>query len=307
VEKPITLNQMRDKCKNRKYRRFEEYLDDMRLLSKNTRDFYVDPQLHWVVQHAQLLLEAAIDAVELRKKPLILAEADLVASEPITGGPAAKQNQQLVHQVHNQRAGPPGVNPTQSKRKREKNSATVTGREDIPELQTTIQIYSESGKRWSDAFVNRISAGKIELFLENGNRSSMWLTLSSLNWRTRPTKQGARDPTRANGQANSSSPGDGLSKKKKPDPDSDVTSSVTLADLDSIRSEMFHKLEETRDELLREVTKVFERLRESLAHSQAVDETREALTALERRVLHESRSQHMAIRQFKTEFIGRAG
>ncbi|EME31682.1 TATA-box binding protein-associated factor 1 [Galdieria sulphuraria] len=81
VKNPIFLNQIRDKCKGGKYFTHTEYLDDMRLLLENTRAFNTDPESDWIVQHAQLLMEAAEEAVEARKSDLLYLEQYLEKPE----------------------------------------------------------------------------------------------------------------------------------------------------------------------------------------------------------------------------------
>mmetsp|Transcript_914 Transcript_914/g.2891 ORF Transcript_914/g.2891 Transcript_914/m.2891 type:complete len:501 (-) Transcript_914:894-2396(-) len=77
IKNPITLNQIRDKCKHNKYEFVDEYLNDMKLLHRNTAKFNVDPDVQWIVRHAELLLEAAENAVSSRKALLDAAMEDL--------------------------------------------------------------------------------------------------------------------------------------------------------------------------------------------------------------------------------------
>eukprot|EP00180_Rhodochaete_pulchella_P000076 Plantae.Rhodophyta-Rhodochaete_pulchella.ctg10478.p1 GENE.Plantae.Rhodophyta-Rhodochaete_pulchella.ctg10478~~Plantae.Rhodophyta-Rhodochaete_pulchella.ctg10478.p1 ORF type:complete len:433 (+),score=55.54 Plantae.Rhodophyta-Rhodochaete_pulchella.ctg10478:135-1301(+) len=68
---------IRSRCRSGKYQRYEEFLEDMRLLARNTRKFNTDSAVQWIVQHSELLLEAAEEAVQTRKRALVDAEEAL--------------------------------------------------------------------------------------------------------------------------------------------------------------------------------------------------------------------------------------
>lgn len=93
VKQPVFLNDVRDKCKRAEYGSAEDYLEDMRLLARNTAAYNKGESLGWVVQHARLLLEAAEDAVAKRRKQLVTAEAAVraEASTPV-GRPVPSPN-----------------------------------------------------------------------------------------------------------------------------------------------------------------------------------------------------------------------
>ncbi|KAK4538714.1 hypothetical protein CDCA_CDCA19G4739 [Cyanidium caldarium] len=59
IRQPMFLNNVRDKARKNTYTSLEAFLDDMRLMRDNTREFNRDPSDEWIWQHADLLLEAA--------------------------------------------------------------------------------------------------------------------------------------------------------------------------------------------------------------------------------------------------------
>mmetsp|Transcript_1 Transcript_1/g.13 ORF Transcript_1/g.13 Transcript_1/m.13 type:complete len:515 (+) Transcript_1:70-1614(+) len=84
VSKPVALNDIRTKCKSCVYKSSDEFLDDMRLLASNAKQFNTTPDAYWVVQHAELLLEAAEATVEEFQTEIREAEVQILkeANEP---------------------------------------------------------------------------------------------------------------------------------------------------------------------------------------------------------------------------------
>lgn len=93
IKKPMYLNLIRTNCKNMKYQRAREFLDDMLLMVNNARAFNKTPDVQWVVQHAELLLKVAEEQVAIRAEEIQTAE-NMVALErsdanAYGGGPTA--------------------------------------------------------------------------------------------------------------------------------------------------------------------------------------------------------------------------
>lgn len=92
VKKPMYLNLIRLNCKQMKYERASEFLDDMKLMMNNAKAFNRRPEVQWVVQHAELLHEVSIEQVSRRADDIRMAE-DMVKMEKAdakaSGGGAA--------------------------------------------------------------------------------------------------------------------------------------------------------------------------------------------------------------------------
>ncbi|CDF38274.1 unnamed protein product [Chondrus crispus] len=74
IKKPMYLNLIKQKCKRVAYRSAAEFIGDMELLVKNASDFNKTPDVAWVVQHAELLLEVAREQISRRADDIRSAE-----------------------------------------------------------------------------------------------------------------------------------------------------------------------------------------------------------------------------------------
>jgi Protein of unknown function (DUF3591)/Bromodomain len=77
VKKQMYLDQIRYKCKQMKYLTAKDFLDDFALIARNARAFNSTPDVHWVVQHAQHLLDVASEFVEEKREELTAAEIQI--------------------------------------------------------------------------------------------------------------------------------------------------------------------------------------------------------------------------------------
>lgn len=82
VKKPMYLNLVRQNCKRMVYQTATEFIADMELLVKNATDFNRQPDSQWVVQHAKLLLEVAIEQIS-RKADEIKTAEEMVKLEKV--------------------------------------------------------------------------------------------------------------------------------------------------------------------------------------------------------------------------------
>lgn len=80
VKKPMYLNLIRLNCKRMVYQTAIEFIGDMELLVKNATDFNRQPDSQWVVQHAKLLLDVAVEQIS-RKADEIKAAEEMVKLE----------------------------------------------------------------------------------------------------------------------------------------------------------------------------------------------------------------------------------
>lgn len=78
VKKQMYLDSIKHRCKQMKYNRGEDFLSDFKLLVSNARAFNTTPDVQWVVQHAELLLEVASEEVGKRKDEIAAAESQVL-------------------------------------------------------------------------------------------------------------------------------------------------------------------------------------------------------------------------------------
>lgn len=127
IKKPMYLNLIRTNCKNMKYQRAGEFLDDMLLMVNNARAFNKTPDVQWVVQHAELLLKVAEEQVAIRAEEIQTAE-NMVALErsdanAYGGGPTAAKPPKGVKGKTSKGKGPSaGKKVSDKKRKKGKPS-----------------------------------------------------------------------------------------------------------------------------------------------------------------------------------------
>lgn len=74
VKKPMYLNLVRQKCRRQEYNSGSEFVADMQLMASNARLFNSSDDVQWVVQHAQLLLDVAVEQASRRADELQVAE-----------------------------------------------------------------------------------------------------------------------------------------------------------------------------------------------------------------------------------------
>lgn len=118
IKKPMYLNLIRQQCKRMEYKTSEQFLDDMRLLAKNAKDFNHGEAAAWVVQHANLLLDIAEEQISLRKEDIKAAE-ELIKQEkadpkaPLSKSKSkkssSKKSQSKKNQNKNKKGNPPEV------------------------------------------------------------------------------------------------------------------------------------------------------------------------------------------------------
>uniref|UniRef100_A0A6T6CRB2 Bromo domain-containing protein n=1 Tax=Compsopogon caeruleus TaxID=31354 RepID=A0A6T6CRB2_9RHOD len=159
IKNPISLNQIRTRCRGGKYLKFEDFLEDVRLLARNTRKFNTSPELQWIVQHADLLLEAAEEAVQRRKAALIQAEQDLASGSllglevPVVG----------------------------SKRKRESGGGVE--KSEVLKLGSMIDVFWDDSSRWYPAKVVGVEqGGKVILLYDDDFKQTT--NISRVKWRS---------------------------------------------------------------------------------------------------------------------------
>eukprot|EP00177_Eucheuma_denticulatum_P005872 GFKZ01010695.1.p1 GENE.GFKZ01010695.1~~GFKZ01010695.1.p1 ORF type:complete len:1802 (-),score=389.54 GFKZ01010695.1:87-5492(-) len=92
VKKPMYLNLIRQNCKRTVYNSAADFIADMELLVKNATDFNRLPEAQWVVQHANLLLEVAVEQISRRADEISAAEEmiKLEKSETKASGSSSK-------------------------------------------------------------------------------------------------------------------------------------------------------------------------------------------------------------------------
>ncbi len=74
VKKPMDLGLMREKCKKMVYQSAKAFLEDMNQIVENARAFNSSPDVQWVVQHAELLQEVAIEQTTHKSDEITAAE-----------------------------------------------------------------------------------------------------------------------------------------------------------------------------------------------------------------------------------------
>lgn len=170
VRNPIFLNDIRDKIRARAYTSSSEYLDDMRLLHRNTVQFNKGPDLAWVVQHAKLLLDAAEDAVESRLSQFRRIEASLHHSS------TAPRRTNSAHAAKRKR--PPTI------------EGSPTDGRPSPPVGSFIEVWwGNPFRRWYVAeIMDRAGSNEIHLRYTIDD-STQWVALGTTKWRIPNARQ----------------------------------------------------------------------------------------------------------------------
>lgn len=182
IKRPMFLNTIRDKIKAHAYTSSDDYVDDMRLMARNTATFNKGPELAWVVQHARLLLEAAEDAVTARQKQFYVAEdalrqASTQKNRAIAGGSSATGKRKRTSQ---------GVSAVD----------TANGETKLPSVGQAIEVYWPNYRRWFTASVVGKSGSNVHVIYEEDN-TDQWIDLqSNMRWRVRNTRAAASTKSR---------------------------------------------------------------------------------------------------------------
>lgn len=249
VKNPIFLNTIRDKCKANAYSSAEEYISDMKLLHRNTAAFIKGQDLQWVVQHAKLLLEGAIDAVECRRRQI----DDASASIPRSGGSARQ---------------PLG------KRKRSSSGSTdVNGAHAQLSVGTTIQVYWEDDRKWHTGTIRDMGAGnQVQIDYNNDSNGGEWLDLQhEAKWRL-PTSGRSKRIADNNNKRKKSVPTPTAPPQTRGASSSAVAvavnpDSATKQDLVAMREELLSAMEENKISVLNHINDRFVRIDTKLARS----------------------------------------
>lgn len=91
VKEPMYLNLIRSNCKQMKYAKSIEFMDDMRLMMNNARAFNQKDDVQWVVRHAELLYDVALEQVSRRADEIRMAE-DMVKVEKVNAKSGMNSN-----------------------------------------------------------------------------------------------------------------------------------------------------------------------------------------------------------------------
>lgn len=154
IKKPMYLNLIRTNCKNMKYQRSEEFLDDMRLMVNNAKVFNQSPDVQWVVQHAKLLLEVAEEQVERRAEEIQTAE-NMVALEKSDvktpgSGSKAKAQKGVKNKPAKDKNGGSGCKKSIEKKKKKKKKSTnnepitIVDDDSVKEVEQPVEVFDLS-------------------------------------------------------------------------------------------------------------------------------------------------------------------
>ncbi|GJD07637.1 hypothetical protein Gasu2_19860 [Galdieria sulphuraria] len=144
----------------------------MRLLLENTRAFNTDPESDWIVQHAQLLMEAAEEAVEARKSDLLYLEQYLEKPEKEVAS-VKEQDSQAA--------------PLRS------------GKAAFAKLpkDTYIELYWPPDDRWyTGKVVDYSEEDKMHNIYYEADHSSEWVDLSEVKWKYATVERSAEKRSR---------------------------------------------------------------------------------------------------------------
>uniref|UniRef100_A0A7S1XFX4 Bromo domain-containing protein n=1 Tax=Compsopogon caeruleus TaxID=31354 RepID=A0A7S1XFX4_9RHOD len=81
IKDQMYLTRIRQRCKECYYATADEFLSDMKLLVDNARSFHTSPEANWVVQHAELLYETAVEKIEEYRPEIDAAMAQIEKSK----------------------------------------------------------------------------------------------------------------------------------------------------------------------------------------------------------------------------------
>lgn len=155
VKKPMYLNLIRQNCKRMVYQTAKEFIADMELLVKNARDFNRQPDSQWVVQHAELLLEVAIEQISRRADEIKAAEEMVKlekAEAKATGGGSGSKKKAKKNSEKKSQNGKKSHN---SKKKKKNSSAEVINVDDNHDegpLPTPVIDLEEQDERTGNDF-----------------------------------------------------------------------------------------------------------------------------------------------------------
>uniref|UniRef100_A0A7S0ZG98 Bromo domain-containing protein n=1 Tax=Timspurckia oligopyrenoides TaxID=708627 RepID=A0A7S0ZG98_9RHOD len=176
VSNPICLNEMREKMKQEMYSSSKEYVDDMKLLLANTRKYNRGAEVDWICQHAELLLEAALECIEVLKPYLEAAEArekDIIRVTPVKAdkesNSVSKDESKMAHR-------------TSSRIARASNSSKVEI--ELPAVDSHVLVFSEESKVWRRARVMKFSRDKKQAQVLLEDHSTEWVLMDSSNWKS---------------------------------------------------------------------------------------------------------------------------
>lgn len=251
IKRPIFLNQIRDKIKQHKYVSTDDYLDDMRLLAKNTAQFNKGPDLAWVVQHARFLLDAAEDAVQSRK--ILFREVEEALRQ--------RNAQKIIRQN-------PSSLSAVGKRKRtqtqEKSNGDVPA---TPPVGSAIEIYWPSYRKWYLAYIIAHGDGGTCHLRYDEDNSVQWVTLDHERWRMRNSRvSGAARGKRAHEQPAKRRKA-GTTTSQVSDQPSYVPTGITPEDLDAFKIDLFAKFDDLRESIVEYVKDHFTRLDREIIRS----------------------------------------
>eukprot|EP00871_Galdieria_phlegrea_P002785 jgi/Galph1/3507/GphlegSOOS_G2154.1 len=278
VKNPVFLNQIRDKCKTGKYFSHAEFLDDMKLLVANTKSFNTDPESNWIVQHAELLLEAAEEKVESHKSEFLYLEQYL---EP-----------------------PATVEDTI----KEKNFSSTTRSErttftKLPK-DTYIELYWPPDDQWyTGRVVDYSEDDKMHNVYYEADNSSEWVDLSEVKWkyaslerssdnkRTRPkTPNTPRFQNNVGYGAESKS-----AKRRKAEETPKKQYTPVMTGISSNKKsledgadvwQMTNKLEQMTKEITLEIRKGFDKLERALKETLNFNKQSQILESIQRELSH---------------------
>ena len=221
VKHPIFLNGIRDKCAANKYNSPEEYIADMKLLSKNTAIFNKGPELAWVVQHAKLLLECAEEAVRRRNR----------------------QFNEIMIQLGSSSGG--GSRRIGGKRKR--SSSDANGSTSHPSIGTTIQVFWEHDRKWYQGIIRDKSGSEVQIYYENDNNPE-WIDLNGeAKWRL-PAMRSKRLENASKRKKGSSTPS--VPHSRGAPTVSLPTNIVTRDDLGNLREDLMAAVDDSKQVML---------------------------------------------------------
>lgn len=245
VKRPMFLNTIRDKIKARAYMSSDDYVDDMRLMARNTATFNKAPELVWVVQHARLLLEAAEDAVTTRQKQFYPIEDALRHNTPHKSRPTAAAAAAAAAVTT------AAASSTAGKRKRATQAPslmdTANGDAKLPSVGQSIDVYWPNYRRWFTASVVGKSGSNVHVIYEEDD-TDQWIDLqSNMKWRVRNPRAAASTKSRRVQE-----PHPAKRRKSSTPSAAPVDNTLTAAhippgpasdDMEAIRSELLAKVE----------------------------------------------------------------
>lgn len=277
VKKPIFLNQMRDKMKAKMYTSSEDYLEDMRLLTRNTAAFNKGPELAWVVQHARFLLEAAEDAVTARRRFFYDVEDAL-----------------RQHSVNKQKQS--GTLAAVGKRKRSSGGAAMDNvngdSKGLPNPGASIEVYWPNYRKWFAASIQARQGANVHVIYEEDS-TDQWVNLDhGLKWRVKSARGAASaKPRRAQEPPASKKRKAGAASAHHDSAPVVVTGGVSIEDLDNVKTDVRSMLDELRNSVSDQMIRHVEQMDRTLHRSEhlqrvllAVDDTRNDILTFMKKV-----------------------